>query len=106
MLGDNLEGWDGVGEGFRREGTHVYLWLIHLDVWQRPAQYCKALTLQLKKEKKKCAGRTQVCTKNVSSLRAGSLSASVASMVPERELLLLLLLLLSRFSRVRLCATP
>jgi len=21
------------------EGTHVYLWLIHVDVWQKPLQY-------------------------------------------------------------------
>ena len=34
----NLEGWDGVGGGrrFKRTGTHVYLWLIHVDVWKRP----------------------------------------------------------------------
>ena len=24
------------------------LWLIHVDVWQKPTQYCKAITLQLK----------------------------------------------------------
>ena len=24
------------------------LWLIHVDVWQRPAQHCKATILQLK----------------------------------------------------------
>ena len=31
----NLEGWGGAGDrrGFRREGTHVYLWAIHVDVW-------------------------------------------------------------------------
>ena len=23
------------------EGTHVYLWLIHADVWQKSSQYCK-----------------------------------------------------------------
>ena len=30
----NLEGWDGEGVGgrFKREGTYVYLWLIHVDV--------------------------------------------------------------------------
>ena len=44
----NLEGWDGVGEGSMGEGTHVYLWLIHDDVWQKPKQYCKAIILQLK----------------------------------------------------------
>ena len=37
------------GGGFRmRRGTHVYLWLIHVDVWQKPSQYCKAIILQLK----------------------------------------------------------
>ena len=30
------------------EGTYVYLWLIHADVWQKPTQYCKAVILQLK----------------------------------------------------------
>ena len=24
---------------FKWEGTYVYLWLIHFDVWQKPAQY-------------------------------------------------------------------
>ena len=33
VLCDNLEGWDGVGGRFKREGTYVYLWLIHADVW-------------------------------------------------------------------------
>ena len=33
-LHDNVEGWDrvGVGVGFKREGTYVYLCLIHDDV--------------------------------------------------------------------------
>ena len=31
-----------------REGTYVYLWLIHVDVWQKPIKYCKAIILQLK----------------------------------------------------------
>ena len=26
----------GVGESFKREGTYVYLWLIHIDIWQKP----------------------------------------------------------------------
>ena len=29
-------------------GTHVYLWLIHVDVWKKPSQYCKVIILQLK----------------------------------------------------------
>jgi len=23
-----------------RWGAHAYLWLIHVDVWQKPSQYC------------------------------------------------------------------
>ena len=34
-----------VVERFKREVTYVYLWLIHADVWQKPMQYCKAITL-------------------------------------------------------------
>ena len=45
-----------MGGKFRREGTHVCLWLIHIDVWQKPTQYCKAIILQLKKKKKKTEG--------------------------------------------------
>ena len=45
--------WDGVGRRFRREGTYVYLWLMHVDVWQKPTQYCKTVTLQLKVNKRK-----------------------------------------------------
>ena len=29
-LSINLEGWEGKGD--RREGTYVYLWLIHIEV--------------------------------------------------------------------------
>lgn len=36
-----------VGERFKREGTYVYLQLIHADVWQEPSKHCK-VTIQLK----------------------------------------------------------
>ena len=26
----------------------VYLWLIHVDIWKKPTQYCKAIILELK----------------------------------------------------------
>ena len=35
----------GGGSGL---GTHVYLWLIHVNVQQQPLQYCKVISLQLK----------------------------------------------------------
>ena len=53
----------GTGRGGRWEGglgwgTDVNLWLIHVNVWQEPLQYCKVISLQLikineKKKKKK-----------------------------------------------------
>ena len=42
-----------VGWRFKREGTYVYLWLIHVDVWQKPTRFCKAIILQLKSKFKK-----------------------------------------------------
>ena len=47
---DYPEGWDG--EGSSGWGTHVHPRLIHVNVWQKPLQYCKVITLQLKKKKK------------------------------------------------------
>ena len=37
--------------GMGREGTSVYLQLIHVDLWKKPSQYCKVIILQLKKKK-------------------------------------------------------
>ena len=38
VLWYNPEGWGGQGggRGFRMGGTHVHLWLIHVDVWRKP----------------------------------------------------------------------
>ena len=45
---------DGVGgREAKGRGTHVYLWLTHVDVWQKSMQYCKAIILQLKTNKLK-----------------------------------------------------
>ena len=42
-LYNTLEGWGGDGgeRGFKREGTHVYLWPIHVDVRQKPSKPTK-----------------------------------------------------------------
>ena len=51
---DNPEGWDGEGGGGGSGwGTYVHPWLIHVNVWQKPLQYCKVITLQLNKLIKK-----------------------------------------------------
>ena len=62
----SAQGWytgmtqrDGMGkrwEGVSGWGTHVISpWLIHVNVWQKPLQYCRVISLQLIKinEKKK-----------------------------------------------------
>ena len=46
-------GWGGGWEGGSGWGTHVNPWLIHVNVWQKPLQYCKVISLQLIKIKKK-----------------------------------------------------
>ena len=46
-------------DGMRRElrgvvqdgGIHVHPWLIHVNVWQKPLQYCKVISLLLKLNK-------------------------------------------------------
>ena len=40
-------GWRGRWEGGSGRGTHVNPWLIHVNVWQKPLQYCKVISLQL-----------------------------------------------------------
>ena len=48
---DDPEGW--AGEGGSGWGTHVHPWLIHVNVWQKPPQYCKVISFQLKERKGK-----------------------------------------------------
>ena len=38
-----------MGRRFKREGTYVYLWQIHVEVWHKTTKFCKAVILQLKK---------------------------------------------------------
>ena len=50
MLHDNIEGGMGreVGGRFTRVEIYVSLPLVHVNVWQKPTQYCTAIILQLK----------------------------------------------------------
>ena len=45
VLWDNPEGWVGKGSrrGFQDGETHVHPWVIHVDVRQKPPQYCKEI---------------------------------------------------------------
>ena len=51
-------GWGGRQEGGSGWGTHVNPWLIHVNVWQKPLQYCKVTSLQLIKINGKKKTRT------------------------------------------------
>jgi len=42
-----------MGGRFKREGIYVYLWLVHVEVWQKTTKFCKAIILQLKKKRKR-----------------------------------------------------
>ena len=46
-------GWRGRWEGGSGRGTHVNPWLIHVNVRQKPLQYCKVISLQIIKMEKK-----------------------------------------------------
>jgi len=49
VLWDNSEGLggegrgEGVGRGVQNGGTYVHPLLIHVDVWEKPLQHCKAI---------------------------------------------------------------
>ena len=47
--------WRGRWEEGSGWGTRVNPWLTHVNVWQKPLQYCKVISLQLiKKKNNKC----------------------------------------------------
>ena len=41
-------GWRRRWEGAQDGGTRVYMWQIHVDIWQKPSQNRKVIILQLK----------------------------------------------------------
>ena len=55
--------WGGRWEGGSGWGTHVNPWLIHFNVWQKPLQYCKVISLQLIKINGKKKSRDTLSTK-------------------------------------------
>ena len=38
-------GWEEE-RSFKTEEIYSYLWLIHVDIWQKPTQYCDTMILQ------------------------------------------------------------
>ena len=61
--------WGGRWRGVQDGGTPIHPWLIHVNVWQKPLQYCKVINLQLKlKKKKKTIARGERLEPNVNSI--------------------------------------
>ena len=62
--GPGGSGWRGRWEGGSGWGTHVNPWLIHVNVWQKPLQYHKVISLQLIKvngKKKTISPWSKIC---------------------------------------------
>ena len=86
-----------MGGKFEREVTCVYLWLVHVDVWQKPTQYCKAIIPQLKINKQTNKQRCWLLEKRLETdTSRGKLSAGggmndfqVGGAHPARSLLFL-----------------
>ena len=47
-----------VERSFKKEGTHVYLWLIHVFIWQKAVKFFKAIVHQFKNKLKKKHGES------------------------------------------------
>ena len=60
-------GWRGRWEGVSGWGIHVYPWLIHVNVCQKTLQYCKVISLQPIKKKKKALKKKKKCLVEFSS---------------------------------------
>ena len=45
--------WGGRWERGSRGRGHIYLWLMHVDIWQKPTEYCNTIILQLQINKLK-----------------------------------------------------
>ena len=49
----------GSGREAQERRKYVYLWLIHVVLWQKPTQHCKAIILHLKVNKFKLKANKQ-----------------------------------------------
>ena len=61
-------GWRGRWEGGSGWGIHVNPQLIHVNVWQKPLQYCKVISLQLIKINEKKMKKNNK-NKNISHIK-------------------------------------
>ena len=76
----------GIGQRGRWErgsgrGIHVNLWLIHVNVWQKPLQYCKVISLQLIKNKERKKERMYRVRKGQSDWKSKIISETILSVL-------------------------
>ena len=76
-------GWGGRWERSTGWGTHVNPWLIHVNVWQKPLQYCKVISLQLIKINGKKKGTDKFA--HILSLTSYSLSTCCSVLLKSWE---------------------
>ena len=74
-------GWGGRREGGSGWGTHINPRLIHVNVWQKPLQYCEVISLQLIK----INGKKKYTGVGCHSSRGSSLPRDVYLSVNEQE---------------------
>ena len=56
-----MEGWDGKQDGRKVQEGEVYLWLIHVDIWQKTTKFCKAIILKSEKKIVESDPLTDIC---------------------------------------------
>ena len=80
-------GWRGRWEGGSGWGTHVSPWLIYVNVWQKPLQYCKVISLQLIKINEKKESDSAACGLSYSFSKFLSYLTLVSRICPGRTLI-------------------
>ena len=65
-------GWEGRWEEGSGWGTHVHPWLIYVNGWQKPLQYCEVISLQLNKFLKNVGCKLELLLKKNYSCLAAS----------------------------------
>ena len=75
-------GWGGRLDGGSGWGIHVNPWLIDVNVWQKPLQYCKVISLQLIKINGKKIKSSVICISEVIDISLVNLDASLCFIQP------------------------
>jgi len=70
-----------VGGRFKRQGTYVYPWLIHVDVWQKLTRYCRAIIFQFKIKRNNETSITMEKTKYLTTINVAKKNGTARSLI-------------------------